>query len=872
MENVGDDDQKKILASVEEFHKIAMRMESHDLGANSETAAFRFAAGMLIAVADDAHGSSDLQVRDIDMNHVFSLVPSFASNGIMKGSNLLVRQRIVEVTAEEWTRVSNEYGSFHALPKQDDEPYLVRYGDVFDGNHRVKTFQLLCEAVLWAISQNMETATVHGPEPTVVPATVFSNFSLTKTFSCIVYKERCASMDCITYATALNDLVELAKSKSLTNFLRYLSTYANIAILTGEAADVDENGGPLSPAKAPMRGSATMTSLNKARAALREKLAETAKQVVAQLRASELAAKAKNMLEAGDELKFEESRVKAQLSLVGFLTQTGLRDIEAIASIDVFKMQEHQNQDTPILYKWNTQAVVKPSFSRYPKSHGEKALYAQVAKMNLINEFLIPTKKDSRVARDCFVAFFLAFAASRFFSTSKSITAAPEGDLAKDTLAGIMRFSPKPSVEEATPISGRKKPKGMALFTTAVVLPPHVATFYEDIDVIATLCHEQLVAKAAQGEKTPKIEISHLLRGSDFALMVLFLALPLCMKENKETAALESVWNADGCRSEASKLIDAFHAANPTLPSSVAGKTLKGKKSKVTQREEEARQAQREEDARRAESLRKQELEEQRRQSKADAEIRALKENLKSEQMARKESAAREVDREAQQLARAAAAVKAGPGAIITSQAPTSRESCIWEHTLKPKKSPAYSDDEWKGMQAHFAEIKDEIGTPRLTLLDYTSFGNDPNSFPTHWQQEITGAFAARSGSSVCVRVTPGAFGKALGGILDCPYPDLDDVYVAPPYHIGTTLQSLTLDASDGSGAFKDSVEKFLWEGHKDTPGTLDSIIIVLFKTEAAFLSDQKKWAVQTRGIATAGEHARTHKTGGDGKEWSVCK
>ena len=35
MENVGDDDQKKILASVEEFHKIAMRMESHDLRANS---------------------------------------------------------------------------------------------------------------------------------------------------------------------------------------------------------------------------------------------------------------------------------------------------------------------------------------------------------------------------------------------------------------------------------------------------------------------------------------------------------------------------------------------------------------------------------------------------------------------------------------------------------------------------------------------------------------------------------------------------------------------------------------------------------------------------------------------------------------------
>ena len=95
--------------------------------------------------------------------------------------------------------------------------------------------------------------------------------------------------------------------------------------------------------------------------------------------------------------------------------------------------------------------------------------------------------------------------------------------------------------------------------------------------------------------------------------------------------------------------------------------------------------------------------------------------------MDRKESAAREVDREAQQLARAAAAVKAGSGAIITSQTPSSRESCIWENTLKPKRSAGYTDEEWKDMVAHHAEIKDEIGTPRITLLDYTSFGNDPN-------------------------------------------------------------------------------------------------------------------------------------------------
>ena len=866
MEATGADD-KAMQNCVVNFHELAKRMESHDLGLGSQTAAFRCAAGMLIAVAAELHGQSDLQVRDLDVNHIYQLVPSFVANGIMKGSNLLVRQRIVDVEADEWTRIHQEYGEWHALPKLDNEPYRVRYLEVFDGNHRTKTFQDLCAAVALAIKEEKETATAPGPASTEIPAQVFSNFSLKKTFSCIVYKESCPSQDCITYATALNDLVVLAKGKSITNFLRYLSTYTNAATLAGAGADIENDAELATPTTTSTRGSATAASLKQARAAAKKQVSAVAGQVTAQLAATWKAAAGANMLEGETEpLQLKENTVKSQLALVGFLMEDGLRDVEAIASIDATALvMQQQRGNTPMLYKWGAKDVQKPSFSRYVRTAAEKALYAQVAKTSLINEFLMPTKKDSRVVRDSFVAFFLAFAAFRFFSTSKSIASVAEGDLTKDTLAGMLSFPQKPAPATS---SKPKKAKGMALFTTLVAHAPHVATFHEDIAVVAMLAHERCVAKAAAGMKTPKLEISQLLREPEFALMVLLLALPLCRKANAQTGLLETVWNAEGCRSEASNLIDAFHSANPDLPSSMAGKTLKGKKSKVTQAKEAEEQANVEREERFAAASRKAELAEQRRISKEEGERRAAREKLKSEQQARKDAAGRHSGREAQQKTLAAAAVKAGRTAVPSTRTPTTRSDPIWMDTNKPTKE-AYGDDEDKYNTAlgDFNETKDLVGSPRMTFMDFKAFGDDPASFPNHWCVDIHAALVARPSGSVCVRVTPGAFGKAMGMIM--AYSDLENVHVAPPYQIGTTLQSLTLDASDGSGGFNDSVDKFLWDGHKgEQPGTLDSIIIVLFKTTTFFLSDQKKWAASTRGIATTGEHARTHKTGGDGKEF----
>ena len=805
------------------FHKIAKELHSHK-NMGDGIAAVDCPVEMLRTVSDEGSALKDVQttplvVRGLDVTNLKNIMKSLIASGLMSGSNLQVRERMVEVEPETWQRINSEYGTKYALKNG-----FARYLDVFDGNHRVTAFKKV-----------KELAEEKAPEfeGIQLPPELAESFNDKSTFQCVVYGEGTPSQLCIQYARRLNEINMICAKNSFVNDLRYIFT---VAFKT----QID---GTLPPDQLGQKKQNERAYYNACKTKLVESLESN---MTAALSSGHLTAEQREIV-AG---KFKKGGTALhKFTMVMILQGEGISFLEGVDNLpwgEVYglldEMIKGETMSMPkemkeqagfsFLGGTNTPAALQGKCA-LPQSALRELTAAvvrhkEVAPQWYINKFgtgmskAPPNcKKHIDKLRARILALYLAHAAWKVFSWNSV------GRVSSEAMIGATAGELLPKPENPGGIEGSK----------AAIDGDDgpFRQYMDDLDVVLALYKDE-VAASENAPAPSSLHYPNLLTAKNpmYPLMVLLISMPLVRYAGMADPLFDSVQ----VRGLAAQVLDRWHTTFPELPSSVQERHFSSTPCAKTRQREEKEQKEAAELA-----ARKKEEEAKAKQEQQDMELSKKTEIFRAQQL-NQEQEVRE------------RAVK------LLQQEVERRENAL------PEERHNYLD-----FVVHATE-------PENTTMSQGGMDNNPGTAllvldempPKHWPvasltlKSMEATFKAGKNACFAVAVAHKDFskGQELSDALRQSKGVVQDI----PFVMGTTLGSLSLKHTSGGGTFTDSADDS-WEGHAADGGGLDHIIVFpFFASQAALDRFNQNWASTFRSKGRVGQNGKEQAFLGDGRSF----
>ena len=732
--------------------------------------------------AEKAAKEHGLQVRSLNSQGVDAKIASYCENGNLDNSVFFAKEQKVhrdQVDPELWKKRSamtpaNTYTTGN---------YLINYL-VFDGNHRYAALKIIIGEVSKALKQ--------APPPTSITIgghvmkkgffRQFTSFDAVK-LAVIPHSEETLATRCIAYAKRINYVQTIARDNNLIDHIRYIYTYYN-AVYSATIKNMGEE-------MTSLRGNnqkRKRTAANRIMKAVSENLCT---QTVSAARAGGVSEKDLKTLA----LQFDAQKTKAMITLLEYMGDDGLRQIESIQGVDwtgTFELVA-ESPCLPQTLKWETKAgavgkVIKRSI---PFGGGVNALNAGLARVD--HRAAAASKQDKQAYAGILKAAFFAVAAWASFGSVR----ANYGDQ-RSMIEQTMNFLIP--VEPTQP------------------LPEQLAIFWQDFNFIVRLQQE---AHAGDSESA-RYGSSTVMTEPRYCIMVLLAALPLIRYSSEPFVPAKQI------RVVLGSFADAWHAENPGAPATTTEATFEGYTAAVTKTRQAKEQAERE-----AKEREEQEQEERRRQ-----EIENLSKRERLDNERRKAIAAEQAHREGLVAAfREDQENKTTLQNLATAQAAKAKDEetddanfALFDATPTATLSKLEKDN------ATPRAIQEQLGTPRLAVLSLCEFTS--SSFWPEFPEMLATYFKRSSRLSwgmFAIHARKQDWPQLSKALLDAQAGENNSkIVIDLPFIISASLGSLSLGGSVG-GYGEHTKDNPAWPGHDaDDGGLVDSIVIAVFKDAGA--------------------------------------